>query len=554
MATVPVAQMSIRQLHEAAPSNGGVAAAEDAASARSIYWWRNFMLMSLLFALCDGIASFAIGLASSTLDPLVGRVGTGLLFLAMVVSALTAGPAAVKVLGSKSGLVLGLSLQAAFAVLFALAAQQVPGTAPQWCSYLLGGVISGSGSGIAWTAQGTFFAQSVKLVATGQRQEATLHESIQVTTASRPSASTDPEVFCRAVSAEASFHRSQSPPLTLMPPQRFPRAVTIGTSWTVGDRSRSRSLPLVTLRQNIFTSHVSAESEPDVEEEDSSETTAALAGRFAAVLLIVDVLVKVISGLLQGSFLQWHFLASPMSRVTVLYALALISVASATLSATLVEPKREVPQSLLHRTSVTPCQALCAAVALWPSRKIWLLSFTNIAFGLSAGYMNGVVNTDLAAASPSFGEASIGTLMALTSLLASLLAWPLSKMSAYTGKGFVLGLGSLALAVIPLAVVLGQPDEANSFWGPWLLVLYALQGLGRSVYEGANRAIFADMFSQEESSGAFANCMMQSGLAFFTSFLLQVFLPGSACDTAVAVIVVGSSSMALPGYFVARRL
>ena len=34
----------------------------------------------------------------------------------------------------------------------------------------------------------------------------------------------------------------------------------------------------------------------------------------------------------------------------------------------------------------------------------------------------------------------------------------------------------------------------------------------------------------------------------------QVFLPGSACDTVVAVIVVGSSSMALPGYFVARRL
>ncbi|OLP79240.1 hypothetical protein AK812_SmicGene40496 [Symbiodinium microadriaticum] len=182
--------------------------------------------------------------------------------------------------------------------------------------------------------------------------------------------------------------------------------------------------------------------------------------------------------------------------------------------------------------------------------------------------------------------------MALTSLLASLLAWPLSKMSAYTGKGFVLGLGSLALAVIPLAVVLGQPDaEANSFWGPWLLALYALQGLGRSVYEGANRAIFADMFSEAESSGAFANCMMQplghrnehnittsidkhnqdeqvgwtveagtrnienrrSGLAFFTSFLLQVFLPGSACDTVVAVIVVGSSSMALPGYFVVKK-
>ena len=27
--------------------------------------------------------------------------------------------------------------------------------------------------------------------------------------------------------------------------------------------------------------------------------------------------------------------------------------------------------------------------------------------------------------------------------------------------------------------------------------------------QGANRAIFADMFSEEESSGAFANCMMQ---------------------------------------------
>ncbi|CAE7497167.1 unnamed protein product [Symbiodinium natans] len=480
---------------------------------------------------------------------MVGRVGTGLLFLAMVASALLAGPAVVKVLGSKPGLVVGLSLQAAFAVLFAFASQQPSGSALQWSSYLLGAVISGGGSGIAWTAQGTFFARTVTLLASVPPE---------ASAASRPFDGT--EVFTRTMSnpAENSFRRSPSPFM----PGRFRRAVTIGTPWgrlgaESGDRSRDRALSLVTLRQDIFTSAVSVGSEPGVEEElqeDPSAITATLAGRFAAVLLIVDVLVKVLSGLLQGSFFQWHFLSSPLNLVTVLYALAALSATSAALSSALAEPKRQVSQALLRRASATPCQAVFAAVALWPSWKVWLLSFTNLAFGLSAGYMNGVVNTNLAAASPLFGEASIGTLMALTSLLASLLAWPLSKVSMYTGKGFVLGLGSLALAAIPLAVVWGQPNESNRYWGSWLLVLYALQGLGRSVYEGANRAVFADMFSEAESSGAFANCMMQSGLAFFTSFLLQVFLPGATCDVTVAAMVVGSSSMALPGYFVARRL
>ncbi|CAE7728563.1 unnamed protein product, partial [Symbiodinium microadriaticum] len=54
-------QLCFARAKQAAPSTGArAAAAEDAAS--SMFWWRNFMLMSLFFALCDGIASFAIGL------------------------------------------------------------------------------------------------------------------------------------------------------------------------------------------------------------------------------------------------------------------------------------------------------------------------------------------------------------------------------------------------------------------------------------------------------------------------------------------------------------
>eukprot|EP00931_Biecheleriopsis_adriatica_P018457 TRINITY_DN12937_c0_g1_i1.p1 TRINITY_DN12937_c0_g1~~TRINITY_DN12937_c0_g1_i1.p1 ORF type:complete len:806 (-),score=148.71 TRINITY_DN12937_c0_g1_i1:81-2303(-) len=117
--------------------------------------------MSVLFATCDAVTSFAIGLATSALDPRVGQLGTGTLFLVTVLSSILAGPAAVKLLGCKRGLLLGLGLQACFAVLFAVAAQQARGCPQQWFSYLLGAVASGTGSGLSWTSQGAFFKQTV---------------------------------------------------------------------------------------------------------------------------------------------------------------------------------------------------------------------------------------------------------------------------------------------------------------------------------------------------------------------------------------------------------
>mmetsp|Transcript_36695 Transcript_36695/g.117974 ORF Transcript_36695/g.117974 Transcript_36695/m.117974 type:complete len:232 (+) Transcript_36695:270-965(+) len=120
-------------------------------------WGRNFVRMAVTFSVCEAMNSFVVGLATTALDAQVATLGTGALFLAMVLSALTLGPPVVQLLGTKMGLLTGLSLEAAYVLLFVIAARQEAGGGLQWATYLCGAACSGAGSGIAWTAQGAFF-------------------------------------------------------------------------------------------------------------------------------------------------------------------------------------------------------------------------------------------------------------------------------------------------------------------------------------------------------------------------------------------------------------
>eukprot|EP00931_Biecheleriopsis_adriatica_P018458 TRINITY_DN12937_c0_g1_i2.p1 TRINITY_DN12937_c0_g1~~TRINITY_DN12937_c0_g1_i2.p1 ORF type:complete len:600 (-),score=111.80 TRINITY_DN12937_c0_g1_i2:83-1687(-) len=532
--------------------------------------------MSVLFATCDAVTSFAIGLATSALDPRVGQLGTGTLFLVTVLSSILAGPAAVKLLGCKRGLLLGLGLQACFAVLFAVAAQQARGCPQQWFSYLLGAVASGTGSGLSWTSQGAFFKQTVGCLSAPEA-------SPQISELPPPGSTEPREAFPEVINL-GLFERAMSAPARVNSARcDRPRSRHLSSASSASPMFDSGAFhrgvsPFVSMRQTIYSSTLSPRcslrlegvqeiglaEQPSaaVQEAGSLEgTTAELAGHFAAVLLMMDVVVKVLSGLLQGSLLQWQIVPwqdSPFGQETVLYVFAVLSCFSVmTASAVLVEPgSQQGQQPLLPRSeqlSVRPCEALRAAVELWPSRQVWCLSFTNLSFGLCAGYMNGVVNGEFLAHSSVFGEASIGSLMAFTSLLAAGSAVPLGILSQRTGKGFVLAIGSCALATIPVAVSFGKPSESNNFWGFWLVALYALQGVGRSVYEGTNRAVFADAFPSEKSTGAFANCMMQSGSAFFMSFMMQAFLPERTRDTALAAAVLVLALLTVPGYLLAGR-
>jgi MFS family permease len=84
------------------------------------------------------------------------------------------------------------------------------------------------------------------------------------------------------------------------------------------------------------------------------------------------------------------------------------------------------------------------------------------------------------------------------------------RLGSKTGKGPILILGAMCFfgVVFPFVV---QPNASQYSW-PVLVAIYSLHGTGRATFEGTLKATFADFFPQERE-GAFANIILQNGLA-----------------------------------------
>lgn len=410
-------------------------------------WRRNFMVMSASFGLCQACATTPIAFATSLLEPQVGQLGTGLLMLCSMFSSLLLGAPIVNALGAKKSLLLGMSCSASYVLLFALASLRPPGCYKQWVAYFLGCLFYGLGSGVLWTAQGTFFSETSRLIA-----------------------------------------------------------------------ERDGSSPEI--------------------------VTAALGGRFASILLTWEIVIKLSASLLQGHFLDYTFSEPIIGQSPMFFAYAALAAATILVQSTVAAPRLE------KKTGASPgfCEKLQAAFVLWPSPKIWCLGMTNLTFGFSAGYMNGYVNLAFVKKNPSLGCGSLGTMLALTCLVAAASSSLLGSLSQRVGKGPVVSLGAAMFAAIPLSVLLHPPDEKNGYWGSWLMLLFVMQGVGRAVYESTNKAVFADFFPGESSAGAFANCMMQNSFAFFASFAFQFVL---ADKSVLAWIVLALALLTMPGFMVA---
>jgi len=292
---------------------------------------------------------------------------------------------------------------------------------------------------------------------------------------------------------------------------------------------------------------------PDIEDQPSVElreaVTGSMAGLFAALFLTLDVFFCILTSVIQGKFLLWTlgppFLSSD--------AMFFIGAGLSGLANILMIIVREPPQPA-ESQNMPFDKMLRAAVELWPSATIWCLSLTNLTFGVSAAFMNGVVNSSYASPNSTLGGNSIGTLLALTSLFAACFATLFGKIHMCVGKGPIILFGSVAFAALSTSVLFFKPSQENDYWGYWLMTLYLLQGLGRSVYEGTNKAIFADFFPGMQAVGAFANQMMQNSIAFFTCFILQAVLPEEgayAADQVLPILMLVLAALSFPGYLMA---
>jgi hypothetical protein len=160
-------------------------------------------------------------------------------------------------------------------------------------------------------------------------------------------------------------------------------------------------------------------------------------------------------------------------------------------------------------------------VKLWSDARIWLVTPINIAFGISAAFMNGYFNNHCAAAS--LGLPSIGFLTATTVLVAAVLSQVYMKLGIWFGNGTPVALGALSFALIGLLYFVRSCQE----WNSWVVIFYVLQGSGRAVYESTNKAILADTFKGEETEWAFANWNLQVAVASALGFFLSSSLQGN---------------------------
>jgi MFS family permease len=290
----------------------------------------------------------------------------------------------------------------------------------------------------------------------------------------------------------------------------------------------------------------------ELEGQPPEKVTSSLSSQFAVTLLVLEITVKLSASVLQGTFLQWQ-LSCPLINLNTMFSIfATLAAAMIGAMGFLVSAPYKL-QSARSGGSPNVSQKVKEAFQLWASPEIWFLSFTNLTFGFCAGYMNGFVNGSFAKPSPTFGARSIGALLAMTAFVASAASAAFGLLAQKAGKLCVIAIGAASFAAIPLAVLLFHPDEANGYWGVWLLTLYVLQGTGRAVYESTNKAVFADFFPGAKSTGAFANCMMQNSVAFFASFILQRALPPKQ-DGILAWIVLALAVLAVPGYLIARKI
>ena len=132
---------------------------------------RNFLGMTILFAINHGCTVSVLGLANARLGS-IGVWQSGILYASYTIAALYGASYFVKRLGSRNGLVMGLGMSASYVTSFFLATIIVEENEHiSWLQSFVaiaGAIIGGIGSSILWVSQGTYFSCASQLFASKQ--------------------------------------------------------------------------------------------------------------------------------------------------------------------------------------------------------------------------------------------------------------------------------------------------------------------------------------------------------------------------------------------------
>jgi hypothetical protein len=178
--------------------------------------------------------------------------------------------------------------------------------------------------------------------------------------------------------------------------------------------------------------------------------------------------------------------------------------------------------------------------------RVSLLSPFVFGFGITTAMFSYYVNSSVVSDSESLGTVTLGFLEAFSYFIAIISAYPYSYVSntMKRGQDWVIQFGSLAFLTCGLVVLVLNDQQL----GTWQNILFAkgLYGLGRGVFEGSCRAVYAKMFSGEDLSTAFSGQTLAAGFSGGICF----FLFGILDRTAISAVTVVNGLIAISTYFI----
>eukprot|EP01041_Mallomonas_annulata_P004037 gene4037-8035_t len=121
--------------------------------------YRNFIIFCVCFSVTHGSMDSVLAYASSELGPSLASYAGFVLYLFYTLSALLIAKPTVQYLGPKNGVILGLFCFLCYVFSFLMS---IVITSAAWPMFLFGACLGGTGAGIAWTAQASYYSRNAQ--------------------------------------------------------------------------------------------------------------------------------------------------------------------------------------------------------------------------------------------------------------------------------------------------------------------------------------------------------------------------------------------------------
>lgn len=251
---------------------------------------------------------------------------------------------------------------------------------------------------------------------------------------------------------------------------------------------------------------------------------------FAMIFLFFEVVLKIVAAGIQSGF--------GATGIKVLYVLLLGIGFLSLLGMTRIDNISKEPQKVSMDMVVEKSSAAFRLLIRKP--EMILMVPTQLTFGFASTFINSYISPKVT--KPLIGGGAIGyfagTIAGVACIISALgglwirrtgSKWPLMVLGS---ASFVCMAGGFLFYETEMVDGTATYPSINI---SLLIMIYALMGVGRGVFESTNKAVIADFFTKEETMAAFANVIWSSGGSSALGFFL---FPNLAATTQVWITLI----------------